>query len=73
MSAADAEACVACGRDTTDRYFTNARSTRLGDDARRLAPPVALCRACKPRPVGDAASIEHNPEAGRPHLAGQTT
>jgi hypothetical protein len=73
VSVADAHACVTCGRDTTDRYFANATSTRVGDDARRLAPPVPLCRTCKPGPVGDGAPIANKPEAGQRHCAGRTT
>lgn len=60
MSAADLRACVACGRETTDRYFANAVLTSLGDDARSLPPPVPLCRTCKPIRAGDTASTANN-------------
>jgi hypothetical protein len=57
VSATDARTCVACGRDTTDRYFANAGSTRFRDEARDLPPPVPMCRTCKPGPVGETRSI----------------
>ena len=60
MSAADPRFCVACGRETADRYFANAGSTGIGDDARSLPPPVPLCRTCKPIRVGDATSLANN-------------
>ena len=55
--------CVACGRDTTDRYFANAGSPGLGDDARSLPLPVSLCRTCKPVRVGDTASTANSTPA----------
>ena len=60
VSAADTRLCVACGRETTDRYFANAGSSGLGDDARSLPPPVPLCRTCKPIRGGDATSAAEN-------------
>jgi hypothetical protein len=60
LSAADLRACVACGRETTDRYFANAGSARLGDDTRSLPLPVPLCRTCKPIRAGDTASTANN-------------
>jgi hypothetical protein len=82
VSAAETDVCVACGRETTDRYFANAVSTRLGDDARSLPLPVPLCRTCKPIRVEDTVSIAkdtpvdvvvvvHNGNAKPPNRFGQ--
>jgi hypothetical protein len=82
VSAAETGVCVACGRDTSDRYFANVGSTGLGDDARSLPPPVPLCRTCKPIRVGDTVSIAkdtpvdvvevaHNGNAKPPNRFGQ--
>jgi hypothetical protein len=45
------QVCVACGNETSDRYFPNATPEHLESSPHRLPLPVALCRTCSPPPA----------------------